>query len=86
MPEKKLELEFIVSGGDHTTMTLSNVQQNLDATTIGGAMQAMCNANCFATSDGAAYNAPLSAQYVETTATVLFDNGDDSDANDYPAS
>lgn len=86
MPEKKLQLEFTVAGGGTTTMTLSDVQQNLDATTIGGAMTAMCSANCFADSDGAAYSAPMSANYVETTTTNLFDNGDSRDDNDYPAS
>lgn len=85
MPAKKLQMKFLVSGGGSASMTLDDVQQDLDSETIGAAMTAMCNANCFQNSDGAAYTGPLSASYVETTTTNLFNNGDSRDDNDYPA-
>ena len=83
MAEKKLVLEFIVAGGGTSTMTLDDVKQSLDASTVGSAMQAMIDSGAFATQKGAAYTA--SAQYVETTETGLFDNTDDGTENDYPA-
>ena len=85
MSEKKLVLEFIVAGGGTSTMTLDDVKQSLDASTVGSAMQAMIDSGAFATQKGAAYTAIASAQYVETTETGLFDNTDDGTENDYPA-
>lgn len=74
MAEKKLEMQFACEGGVETTMTLSDVKQNLDETTVKTAMQAMCDANCFATEKGAAFTAPLAAAYVEEIETVLFND------------
>ena len=85
MAETKLVLTFGVSGGGETTMTLSDAKASMSKDTIGAAMTAMVDANCFATSKGAAYTDALGAKYVETTDTVLFDNTDDSGDNDYPA-
>ena len=61
MAEKDLLMEFTTAGGGETSWTLDDVKQSLDKATLGAAMQAMCDANCFATSKGAAYEAPLSA-------------------------
>lgn len=82
---KKLVLEFSVSGGGRTTMTLDDVKQTLDKATIGAAMDAMVEAGCFATSKGAAYTGVASAYYTEETITSLFDNTNDSDDDDYTA-
>ena len=84
MPEKDLLMEFTVAGGGETSWTLDDVKQSLDKATLGAAMQAMCDANCFATSKGAAYVAPLSARYVEKIETPIFDNGNDTPDDDYP--
>ena len=83
MAETKLVLTFGVSGGGETTMTLSDAKANMSKETIGAAMTAMVDANCFATSKGAAYTSALGAKYSTTTDTVLFDNTDDSTDNDY---
>ena len=85
MAETKLVLTFGVSGGGETTMTLSEAKDSMSKETIGAAMTAMVDANCFATSKGAAYTSALGAKYSTTTDTVLFDNTDDSTTNDYPA-
>ena len=85
MAETKLVLTFGVSGGGETTMTLSDAKASMSKETIGAALTAMVDANCFATSKGAAYTEALGAKCVETTDTVLFDNTDDSSDNDYPA-
>lgn len=74
MAEKKLVLHFAVAGGGSTSMTLSDAKQDLTEETVKTAMQAMCDANAFATSKGAAYSAPAGASYVEEVETVLFDN------------
>ena len=55
MAETKLVLTFGVSGGGETTMTLSDAKASMSKETIGAAMTAMVDANCFATSKGAAY-------------------------------
>lgn len=85
MAEKKLILEFTISGGGTTTMTLDDVKQDLTKDTIGAAMQAMVDSGAFATSKGAAYTGVGSAKYVETTDTVLFDNTNTGSEDDYPA-
>lgn len=85
MAEKDLLMEFTTAGGGETSWTLDDVKQTLDKTTIGSAMQAMCDANCFATSKGAAYEAPLSARYVEKIETPIFDNGNETPDDDYPS-
>lgn len=74
MAEKKLRMTFAVAGGGDTTMTLSDVLQNLDETTVKEKMQKMCDAQCFATSAGAAYSAPLAADYVEEVITPIFND------------
>lgn len=84
MPEKDLLMEFTTVGGGETSWTLDDVKQTLDKATLGSAMQAMCDANCFATTKGAAYDAPLSARYVEKIETPIFDNGNDTPDDDYP--
>ena len=84
MAEKDLLMEFTVTGGGETSWTLDDVKQTLDKATIGAAMQAMCDANCFATSKGAAYDSPLSARYVEKIETPIFDNGNQTPDDDYP--
>lgn len=73
MAEKKLVLRFAVAGGGETSMTLSDAKQNLDESTVKSAMQAMCDANAFATNKGAAYSAPARASYKEEVETVLYD-------------
>ena len=73
MAEKKLVMQFATTGGQ-TSMTLSDVKQDLDEPTVKAAMQAMCDSTAFATSKGAAYTAPLAASYVEEVESVLFDN------------
>ena len=83
MAETKLVLTFGVQGGGETTMTLSDAKASMNKETIGAAMTAMVDANCFATSKGAAYTSALGAKYSTTTDTVLFDNTDDSTDNDY---
>lgn len=85
MPEKDLLMEFSVAGGGETSWTLDDVKQTMDKNTIGAAMQAMCDANCFATSKGAAYEAPLAARYVEKIETPIFDNSNDTPDDDYPS-
>ena len=85
MAETKLVLTFGVSGGGETTMTLSDAKASMSKETIGAAMSAMVDANCFATSKGAAYTSALGAKYSTTADTVLFDNTDDTADNDYPA-
>lgn len=85
MAEKDLLMEFTTEGGGETSWTLDDVKQTMDAATIGSAMQAMCDAGCFATSKGAAYDAPLSARYVEKIETPIFDNGNESADDDYPS-
>ncbi|MEE0511633.1 MAG: DUF2922 domain-containing protein [Peptococcaceae bacterium] len=74
MAEKKLVMEFSTAGGGQTSMTLSDVKQDLDDVTVKAAMQAMCDSAVFATAKGAAYTAPASASYVEEVETVLFDD------------
>lgn len=78
MAEKKLVMEFAVNGGGTTTMTLSDVKQDLDNVTVKTAMQAMCDSNAFATAKGAAYTTPLSATYVEEIESVLFDDAQEA--------
>lgn len=85
MAEKKLVLEFTAQGGGSSTMTLDDVKQDLDKTTIGSAMQAMIDSGAFATAKGAAYTGIGSAKYLETTDTVFFDNTNASDSDNYPA-
>lgn len=74
MAEKKLVMQFATTGGGQTSMTLSDVKQDLDEPTVKAAMQAMCDSTAFATSKGVAYTAPLAASYVEEVESVLFDN------------
>lgn len=74
MVEKKLVMTFATASGGKTSMTLSDAKQQLDDTTVKSAMQAMCDANAFATSKGDAYSAPLAASYVEEVESVLFDD------------
>ena len=52
MAETKLVLTFGVSGGGETTMTLSDAKASMNKETIGAAMTAMVDANCFATFQG----------------------------------
>lgn len=75
MAEKKLVMQFTTTGGGQTSMTLSDVKQDLDDLTVKAAMQAMCDSAAFATSKGAVYTAPLAASYVEEVESVLFDDG-----------
>ena len=72
MAEKKLVMRFATAGGGETTMTLSMAKQDMNEATVKAAMQAMCEANAFATSKGNAYTAPVAASYVEEVETVLF--------------
>lgn len=75
MAEKKLVMTFATASGGKTSMTLSDAKQTMDDTTVKSAMQAMCDANAFATSKGGdAYSAPLAASYVEEVESVLFDD------------
>ena len=76
MAEKKLVMEFSTAGGGQTSMTLSDAKQEMDEGTVKTAMQAMCDANVFATSKGVAYAAPVAASYVEEVETVLFDDAE----------
>lgn len=76
MAEKKLVMSFSVAGGGKTTMTLSNVQQDLDGEAVKQAMQTMCGANVFATGNGAGYSAPVAASYVEEVETELFNDAE----------
>ena len=74
MAEKKLVMTFATVSGGKTSMTLSDAKQTMDDTTVKSAMQAMCDANAFATNKGDAYSAPLAASYVEEVESVLFDD------------
>lgn len=73
MAEKKLVMEFGTAGGGKTTMTLSDAKQNLDESTVKAQMQAMVDANVFATEKGAAFTSALAASYVEEIETVIYD-------------
>ena len=84
MAEKDLLMEFTVAGGGETSWTLDDVKQTMNKATIGAAMQAMCDANSSATSKGAAYEAPLSARYMEKIETPIFDNSNQTPDDDYP--
>ena len=54
--------------------------------TIGAAMTAMVDANCFGDFQGRSYTeAPRRQVRRNAPDTVLFDNTDDSGDNDYPA-
>ena len=78
MAEKKLVMTFATAGGGETSMTLSDVKQDLDELTVKAAMQAMCDSAAFATAKGAVYTAPVAASYVEEVETVLFDDAAES--------
>lgn len=72
MPEKNLRLVFGTETGKESTMTLSGVKQELQAETVRTAMQAMVTSGAFATAKGDKYNKVLSATYVHTVTTELF--------------
>lgn len=74
MAEKKLVMTFGTADGGETTMTLSDVKQDMDSITVQSAMQAMVDSAAFATSKGETYTEVIGATYVEEVETVLFDN------------
>ena len=83
MAETKLVLTFGVSGGGETTLTLSDAKTSLTKEVIGPAMDAMVAAECFATSKGQLYTDPIAAEYVTTTSSSVFDNGNEETSDDY---
>lgn len=74
MPDKKLKMTFATAGGDEAEMTLSDCKQDLNETAVKTAMQSMCDSLAFANGDGDTYDAPVKAEYIETTTTPIFDN------------
>lgn len=71
---KNLQMIFATASGTKTSMTLGDVKQTLEEQQVRTAMDGMLASNAFATSKGEAYATIVSASYVETTETELFND------------
>lgn len=72
---KNLQMIFSTASGTQTSMTLGDVKQNLQAENVRTVMSAMLASGIFATSKGESYAGIVSASYVETIETEIFDDG-----------
>ena len=71
---KNLQMIFATATGTKTSMTLGDVKQNLAEENVRSAMEAMLGSSVFATSKAEAYATAVSASYVETTETEIFND------------
>lgn len=71
---KNLQMIFATATGTKTSMTLSDAKQNLEAEKVRTAMENIIASGVFATSKGESYAAVVSASYVETIETQLFND------------
>lgn len=71
---KNLQMIFSTVSGVKTSMTISDAKQDLDEQTVRTAMETMINCGAFATTKGDAYAAAVSASYVETIETEVFND------------
>ncbi len=71
---KNLQMIFSTASGSKTSMTLGDVKQSMDEQTVRTAMDAMLTSGVFATAKGEAYQAIVSASYVETIETEIFND------------
>ena len=74
MAGKNLRLVFGTESGKESSMTLSDVKQSLQGDVVKTAMQTMVTSGAFATSKGDKYTKVLSASYVQTVSTELFND------------
>ncbi|GAB6092238.1 DUF2922 domain-containing protein [Furfurilactobacillus curtus] len=71
---KNLSLKFTTAAGKNVHLTIRNVNQNLSQEVVRAAMQDMIDAQLITDKKGIQqYTKALSAQYVETTNTPIFD-------------
>lgn len=71
---KTLNLTFKGSLGKKHLLKLSYASENLTAETVRKAMQDIAAASAFAKGDEGLYVTPVSAKYVDTVATVIFND------------
>lgn len=72
---KTLNLTFKGSRGKKHLLKLSYASENLTAETVRQAMSQLSSVNAFTNKEGEnIYETPLSAKYVDTVSTVLFND------------
>ena len=74
MEEKNLKLVFKTEAGAKTSMTLNDVNQDLQGEAVQTAMESMVESGAFATTKGDKYFSAVSASYVQQVATELFNS------------
>lgn len=71
---KTLNLTFKGSLGKKHLLKLSYASENLSAETVRQAMQNIASAHAFTKGDEVLYVTPVSAKYVDTVSTVIFND------------
>lgn len=69
---KQLQLQYQTSNQKKRTMTVNNVNQELDAATVRKQMAAISASKLFQQDDEEIYHEPLAANYVERIVTPIF--------------
>ncbi|MCH4058125.1 MAG: DUF2922 domain-containing protein [Lactobacillaceae bacterium] len=69
---KQLQLQYQTSNQKKRTMTVNNVNQELDAATVREQMAAISASKLFQQDDEEIYHEPLAANYVERIVTPIF--------------
>ena len=74
---KSLNLTFKTNKGKKHLLKLSYANSDLDAKTVRQAMDLIATSNLFKKGDEQLFVTPLSAKYVDTVDTVLFNDATD---------
>lgn len=78
---KVLKLSFTNSADKKTSLSLPYAKEGLDEGTVRSAMATICEAKVFAVDGVDQYQKPVSAKYVETTTTAIFDDSQSVETN-----
>lgn len=71
---KTLQLNFLDGEAKNSSLTLTNVKEDLTAETVATAMNEIITANVFERKGVDAYNEARNARYIERTVTPLYEN------------